>query len=155
MPQKYPSFFLFQVIAVLFLLQTPYAAENAQILKCSRCSMTIENSMKKFSVITPGRVVPAAFDDISCALLFRNGLCAMDTMEFDNTATVYDYYSGESVKMTAAVYVTGSLVKTPMASGIIAFKDKASAEKFLAEQGQGEILLFDALAVLDLKTHNK
>ncbi|MDH4232569.1 MAG: nitrous oxide reductase accessory protein NosL, partial [Nitrospirota bacterium] len=61
----------------------------------------------------------------------------------------------ESIKMTAAVYVTGSLVKTPMASGIIAFKDKASAEKFLAEQGHGEILLFDALAVLDLKTHNK
>ena len=147
MTNKYMPFLLLQIIAALLLLQTARADEHTEIAKCSSCLMKIENAQKKFSVTTPGRIIPADFDDIRCAFLFRNTLCAMDMMEFDSTAMVYDYYTGELTRMTAAVFVVDSRVKTPMDSGIIAFKDKASAERFLAEQGQGKIILFDAAAV--------
>jgi copper chaperone NosL len=153
MRKKYIILVLLQVIAITFFLQSLNANDSSEIVKCSRCLMKIEDSKKKYSVTTPGRVIPVAFDDISCALLFRDELCARDRMEFDYTARVHDYYTEEMLKMTDAVYVIGSPHKTPMDCGVVAFKDRGSAEKFIAEQGKGNIIEFNA--VIEINFHGQ
>jgi hypothetical protein len=155
MAREFGTFIFFLIILAISPLHTSYAEDKAEAVLCTRCQMKIENSAKKFSVSTPGRLIPVVFDDIECAIKFRNELCAMETLEFDNTAIAYDFYTGENVKMADAVYVSRSAVKTPMGSGIIAFKDRASAESFLAGHGQGEIVLLNDVTNMVFKNQVK
>jgi hypothetical protein len=97
---------------------------------------------KKFSVMLPK--VPGmeeqSFNDIGCAVISRNGECATRQGIFDSSARTYDYQSGEELMLDKAYFVMKTDVKTPKDFGILAFKDKAEAEKFSAAHGMGKVV---------------
>ena len=109
---------------------------------CAVCGMKVKKEDKKFSARNIVESLPNSFDDIGCAFMQKKRLCAMDQIEFDNSSIAYDYYTEEEVTMFDAFYVIDSGIKTPMNYDIVAFKDKKSAEKFVAERGKGRIIKF-------------
>ena len=97
---------------------------------------------QKFSVMLPK--VPGMeaqnFNDIGCAVISRNGECATRQGIFDGGALTYDHTSGEQLPVEKAYFVLKTDVKTPKGFGIVAFKDKAEAEKFSAAHGKGKVV---------------
>ncbi|MNJ56249.1 NosL [compost metagenome] len=59
---------------------------------------------------------------------------------------VRDYNDKGWIEVSKATYVYDASIRTPMAYGIVSFKDKASAEAFVTEQGVGQVLSADELA---------
>ncbi len=58
---------------------------------------------------------------------------------------VQEYYTQETIDGTKAYYVLGSDVYGPMGKELIAFKDKASAERFYLDHKAKKILKFDEI----------
>jgi len=120
---------------------------------CTKCSMKFNEAGKKFSVIMPK--VPSmegsSFDDIGCAVVWRNGECAIRQTTFDSNAFTFDYLSGEQVALENAFFVVETGVKTPMSYDIIAFKDKPAAEKQVKTSCKGKIYKLFELVDLPLK----
>jgi nitrous oxide reductase accessory protein NosL len=54
------------------------------------------------------------------------------------------------VPFEKAFYVVGSSVKTPSGYGIIAFKNKSSANKFAKKEG-GKVVKFYEISILEIK----
>lgn len=147
------NYFLRAGLCAALLLALPAspalaAAEAArQAPSCSVCNMAIDESARRFSVIDTKSNDKVAFDDIGCALLWRQEQCASKELSFNSNAAVFDYYSGEPVAIEDAVFVVDSGAKTPMGYGIIAFKDKQSAERFIKETGKGKAVAYGTLPV--------
>lgn len=106
------------------------------------CSSKIDEAGKKFSVVLRyvSGMESQSFNDIGCAVVSRNGECATRQGIFDGGAAAYDYPSGEEVPVEKAYFVLKTDVKTPAGYGIIAFRDKAEAEKFSAGHGKGKVV---------------
>ena len=121
----------------------------AKIADCKKAPSEITGEVRKFSFISTGKT-EAAFTDIGCALVYRKTLCASESVDFDENAVVHDYNTGEAIAFETSFYVADSGVETPAGYGIIAFKDKASAEKFTAA-GKGGILKFYDLTIMEIK----
>lgn len=140
----------------LVLAATSYGialAEEAQAPAASgeiKCSQSMEITDPKFGS-TADVGVPVKFSDLGCAFVFRKTACAMEQMNFDNSATAQDYYTGEQVKMESAAFVMDAKISTPLGYGIAAFKDKASAERYISESGSGKLYTFSELTALNLK----
>ena len=119
---------------------------------CSVCNMKISETGKKFSVVLPNvsGMGPASFCDIGCALISRNSECATRQMTFDSNAIVYDLATGEAVPAEKAFFAYKSSFRTPMGYGIVAFKDKAEAEKFAAEHGKVKVVRWFELVDMKL-----
>jgi copper chaperone NosL len=119
---------------------------------CSVCNMKISEAGKKFSVVLPNvsGMGPASFCDIGCAAMSRNGECATRQMTFDSNAIVYDLATGEQVPAEKAFFAYKSSFRTPMGYGIVAFKDKAEAEKFAAEHGKVKVVRWFELVDMKL-----
>lgn len=132
--------------SLVFLLFLPLVLKDAGSEEIT-CTKTMKITDVKFSVIgsANGEV---SVNDIGCAVIQRNEFCAMEMVEFDNTAEAHDYFTEEAVKLRGSFFVVDSGVKTPLDSGIVAFKNKESAEKFIAEQGRGKVVTFDELVNL-------
>ena len=138
------SAFPFLIVLVLIFMMA--AAGRADDRKkqpvCSVCNMKISEADKKFSVVLPNAegMGPAAYDDIGCAVMSRNGECATRQMTFDSNAVVYDFVTGEAVPAEKAFFAFKSSFRTPMGYGIVAFKDKVQAERFAAEHGRVKVM---------------
>lgn len=142
------SFFLFLWITGTTLGVS--AAEKELPTFCKRCNMHLVAADKKFSVTIAEGIEASAFDDIGCALLWREGECAMRTSAFDSNARVYDYETGEPVVIEQAYFVHGAGLKTPMGYDLAAFKKKEHAEKLKKEKGKGEVITFNEACSLKL-----
>lgn len=139
--------------ALVVLLFLAPVAGPAQESTCRVCNMKITEKYKKFSVVMPkvSGMESSAFDDIGCAIAFRNKECATRQSTFDSNAFTYDYGTGEQIAMEKAFFVAGAGAWTPMGYDIVAFKDKEKAEKFVAEKGKGQVLKLYQLVDLDIK----
>jgi copper chaperone NosL len=140
MLRKHPLFLIIPVLLLATL--TVHAAEQKNTAVCNQCNMKINEADKKFSVSLPsvsGRG-PAAYDDIGCAIVSRNSEYATRQVVFDSNAVVYDYLTVEAIPAEKAFFAFRSNVRTPMGYGIVAFKDKAQAEKFAEEHGKVKVL---------------
>lgn len=115
--------------------------------------MKFTDAGKKFSVIMPR--VPgmegSSFDDIGCAVVWRNGECASRQSTFDSNAFTFDYLTGEQIALENAFFAVETGVKTPMGYDIVAFKDKPAAEKQVKSSGKGRIYKLFELVDLPLK----
>lgn len=118
---------------------------------CKLCDMKIAEKDRKFSAVVMEGMERSAFDDIKCAVTWRNGECAMRQAAFDVNAYVYDYGTGEQVSVEKAFYVADAGVATPMESGIVAFKDAEAAEKFIAQQKKGRVLTYHKIYTMTFK----
>jgi copper chaperone NosL len=130
------------IIPVLVLATLTARAEPKKATVCSQCNMMISEADRKFSAFLPNvsGMGPSSYNDIGCAVASRNSECATRQMTFDSNAVVYDYVTEEAVLAEKAFFVLTSDVRTPMGYGVVAFKDKALAEKFAAEHGKVKVV---------------
>lgn len=148
---KFGSILFILPFALLFVSASVQTAEKPIPTTCKKCDMKISTSERKFSAYVMKGIEPSAFNDLGCAVLWRDGECAMRQEAFDDNGYVYDYKTASPVPAASAFYVTGAGIKTPRGYGILAFKDKGQAETFIAEQEKGEVLSFDEFIMLELK----
>lgn len=142
------------LIIFIFLFTFSVLAEEVKkglVPLCTSCNMPILDKNIKFSVSDTESLQKVMFDDIGCALIWRDQQCATMQDSFDSNATTYDYYTSEPVRLSDAFYVIQSGVNTPMGYSIIAFKNRNRAEGFLKESKKGRILSYQELLQIKLK----
>jgi nitrous oxide reductase accessory protein NosL len=113
--------------------------------------MKIADQDRKYAVYVTEGIEPTAFNDIGCAVIWYNNECAMRQSAFDSHAVAHDFYTEETVPMEKAFYVSGPGIKTPKGYGIVAFRNRAEAEKFAVEQGGGKVVHYNELTTIKLK----
>ncbi len=112
----------------------------------------IPDAKKKYSLFNDEVSKPYAFDDIGCALLWRQKQCISIQMTFDGTARVHDFISAKPIYAKDAFFLKSKGVSTPGGYGIIAFEKREEAEKHLKKLGtEGKVLSFDELLQEELK----
>lgn len=136
---------------LVFLLSHAHAGVKDTSNPCGKSRVPVDSELNKFFIVQTKASTPVAFDDIGCALLWRENQCTAIQMSFDATAQVFDYYTEEALNAKDAFYVQDTKIKTPRGYGIAAFKDRESAEKFISENGKGKILTYDDLLMMGLE----
>lgn len=121
---------------------------NCQSVRDSKISVSPE--LRNLSVRQIGES-PSRFNTMSAALAWRDSQCILHQSAFDRSARVLDYYSGEEIDVKDAFYVAGPRSRESADSGIIAFRDLKSAERFRSENGSGRILTFDELITSEVR----
>lgn len=123
---------------------------NEDVDICAICKMQVKDDAYATQLTTKdGKNYK--FDDIGCMHQWKaeNGT---DNIGMD---FVRDYNDKEWIEYSKATYVYDASLRTPMAYGILNFKDKASAEAFVAEQGVGTIMTAEELASHDWKQNTE
>ncbi len=141
------KYYVLTAVSALLLAIPPASAEE-----CSS-SARIDEAGKRFSVVTNkvSGMEAQSFSDIGCAVVSRNGECATRQGMFDDNALVYDYTTGDQVRADKAYFVLKTGIASPQGYGIVAFKDKAEAEKFSAAHGKGKVVKWFELVDEKLK----
>lgn len=144
--------FLFSVVLIFAMAAAGLADDQKAPNICSVCNMKIDETGKKFSAVLPNAegMGPSAYDDIGCAVRSRNGECATRQTIFDSIAIVYDFVTGDAVPAEKAFFAFKTSFRTPMGYGIVAFRDKAQAEKFAAEHGKAKVVRWFELVDMKL-----
>jgi len=114
------------------------------------CSQSMEITDVRFSA-RADIGVEVLFDDIGCAVIWRNLQCALDQNTFDAKATVRDFNDLSFVLMSEAVYVMNKNLHTPIGFGIAAFRNMSNAKAFKREKGSGKIMSYKEIIRLDLR----
>ncbi|CAM4389427.1 MULTISPECIES: nitrous oxide reductase accessory protein NosL [Paenibacillus] len=131
---------------------TKYAALpiNEDVDICAICKMQVKDDAYATQLTTKDGQ-NYKFDDIGCMNQWKteNGT---DNIGMDY---VRDYNDKEWIEYSKATYVYDASLRTPMAYGILNFKDKPSAEAFIAEQGVGTIMTAEDLASHDWKQNTE
>ena len=114
--------------------------------ECDGAAMN-EDAGGKFAASLPrvSEMAARSFDDIGCAVIARNEECVMRQELFDANAVVRDYLTGEQIVVEKAFFVLRTGVRTPRNFGIVAFKERAEAEKFSASHGKGKVVKWSEL----------
>jgi copper chaperone NosL len=110
---------------------------------CAECNMIISDP--RFAAayaheISPGRYEQLAFDDVGNMLHHASKHPEHQIAGW----YVHDYRTEEWLDATAAYYVVGGAIQTPMGYGIAACADQQEAQKMAAEIG-GEVLTWETL----------
>ncbi len=121
------------------LAYTPEDIHDTDV--CEVCAMAVPNDQHATQIVlTNDRALK--FDDIGCLYKWKeeNGEDEIGA-EF-----VRDFHTEEWIQLKDATFVYDEDIMTPMAYGIISFKNSEDAEAFLEEEGIGEILDINGLA---------
>jgi copper chaperone NosL len=116
-------------------------AINEETDICAICNMQVKDDAFATQLTTKdGKNYK--FDDIGCMNEWKeqNGT---DNIGMDY---VRDYNDKEWIEFNKASYIYDESLRTPMAYGVVSFKDKAAAEAFVKEQGVGTVLSAGDLA---------
>jgi copper chaperone NosL len=116
---------------------------NPEIDVCEICNMSVANENYATEVIsTEGDVYK--FDDIGCMIEFIHKEIALSEEEIGKQY-VRDVETGDWVEIEKAYYVYDRDIWTPMANGVVSFKNKDAAQKYIEKEGKGELLNYDKL----------
>ena len=115
--------------------------------ECAECGMMISEDRCAAALLVNGDEgrVHRVFDDIGCMLDWERA----HPDEPPTARFVHDYDRAEWCEATGAGYLDGSSIRTPMASGLLAFTDRSSAERGREAHG-GRVLSWDALGAARL-----
>jgi copper chaperone NosL len=105
---------------------------------CGHCRMHLARPGFAAKTRDPGGAL-ATYDDLGCLLA---GMAS--TRDETAEAWVEDHHTGELVPLRDAHLVRAERVRTPMGSGVVAFKDAATAETFAGAQG-GQVVSLETL----------
>jgi copper chaperone NosL len=107
---------------------------------CTFCKMTIDQVQYAAEFITKDGFT-RKFDDIGCMIKHS------DKVKKTNIAAYYvmDYANKQWVKGEEAQFVQSEKIETPMNSGIIAFKDKSTADNVASQYGGKVVGLNDLI----------
>jgi hypothetical protein len=131
------------LVFCLLLFPAWSAAAEGQAPPCERLNEKVSGEGRRCSVYAEVGG-PAAFPSIACAVQWRNTeLCAMELTDFDLTALVVDYETGEELEMSKALYVV--VEDTDGSVAVAAFRKKESAEKYKDAAKGGRILDYGGL----------
>jgi hypothetical protein len=136
---------------LLTILTGPSTADDKG---CPPPGFNIKEETKRFSLLVPKSANlgnDQAYDDIGCAVMSRNEECATRQGMFDTAALAYDHFTGAEYPAEKMYFVLKTDVKTPRGFGIVAFGDKAEAEKFSAVHGKGKVIKWFELVDEKLK----
>jgi copper chaperone NosL len=98
---------------------------------CHFCKMTISDKKFGFEIITQkGKVYK--FDDMNCLVNFRKMAEASDEKSAKILAVDYAEGNGNFIDATKATYLRSPDVRTPMASGFVAFSSKEKQQSCCA-----------------------
>ncbi|CAM3889323.1 nitrous oxide reductase accessory protein NosL [Mesobacillus thioparans] len=116
---------------------------NAEIDVCEVCNMGLAHEHYATEVVTADGEV-YKFDDIGCMDEF---LGKEADLQEEKAAKKYvrDVDTGEWIQLENAFHAYHPDFWTPMANGVVSFKDKESAEQYVKEQGKGEVLDYKLL----------
>lgn len=116
-------------------------AINEDVDVCVICNMQVKDDAYATQIVTKeGKSLK--FDDLGCMNEWKTQNGTEDIgMEY-----VRDYNDKEWIEYKKATYVYDASIRTPMAYGLVSFKDKQSAEQFIEEQGVGQLLSSEELA---------
>ena len=146
-----PSIALFTLIMMSTLAGAVFAEDQKPVPTCDSVGISqVPAEFKQFSLVIPAGIEPSSFYDIGCAVKFRDKECASRQDAIDNNAEVHDYSSGEPVKAQDAFFAVGTDVLTPLGHGVVAFKEKAAAEKFASEH-KGRVIKWHQVIELEFK----
>jgi copper chaperone NosL len=116
-------------------------AINENVDVCTICNMQVKDDAYATQIVTKqGKSLK--FDDIGC----MNEWKTKNGSDEIGKEYVRDYNDKAWIGFDEAAYVYDESLRTPMAYGVISFKDTASAEKFVQEQGVGKVLSAKELA---------
>lgn len=118
--------------------------------KFRTCSQNMEITDVRFSS-RADLGIEVIFDDIGCAIIWRNLQGAFDQTAFDSKATARDFNNLSSVLMSRAFYVINKKLRTPIGFGIAAFRDINGAKAFIKAKGSGRLMNYKEIIRLDLK----
>ncbi|MCS7094277.1 MAG: nitrous oxide reductase accessory protein NosL [Thaumarchaeota archaeon] len=119
--------------------------------RCEYCGMVINDSRFSALMLADGRW--RKFDDIGCMLTYLlvgtgkvegEGVLKGLRLNRIEVVYVYDLETREQISSTGAWYVIGAPIRTPMLSGLIAFKDISKASDFALKRG-GKVVSWEAL----------
>jgi len=116
-------------------------AINEDVDVCVICNMQVKDDAYATQIVTKqGKSLK--FDDIGC----MNEWKKQNGSDEIGKEYVRDYNDKAWIGFDEAAYVYDETIRTPMAYGVISFKDTASAEKFVQEQGVGKVISAKELA---------
>ncbi|WP_339225020.1 nitrous oxide reductase accessory protein NosL [Paenibacillus sp. FSL H8-0332] len=116
-------------------------AINEDVDICVVCNMQVKDDAFATQLTTKdGKNYK--FDDIGC----MNEWKTSNGTEQIGMDYVRDYNDKSWIEFSKASYVYDASLRTPMAYGVISFKDKAAAEAFVKEQALGTVLTAGELA---------
>jgi copper chaperone NosL len=111
------------------------AAINEDTDKCAACNMQVKDDGFATQLITEDKRV-FKFDDIGCMFEWKSENSGTEiAIEF-----VRDHGTLEWVKAENAFYVYDPSFQTPMAYGVLSFRDRTAAEAYAAEHGTGVVM---------------
>ncbi|MCM3781435.1 nitrous oxide reductase accessory protein NosL [Neobacillus mesonae] len=114
---------------------------NEEVDVCVICNMQVKDDAFATQLTTKdGKNYK--FDDIGC----MNEWKEQNGTENIGMDFVRDYNDKEWIEFSKATYVYDDSIRTPMAYGIVSFKDEESAEAFISEQGVGTVLTAEDLS---------
>lgn len=108
---------------------------NPETDVCAICAMAVADDRHATQIVlTNHRALK--FDDLGCLFKWieENGEDEV------GAKFVRDYHTLEWVLLEEAVYVFDEKIQTPMAYGVISFKNAEDAQSFIQEHGSGELL---------------
>lgn len=121
-------------------------AINPDVDVCEVCAMAVADDQFATQIVLKNKRA-LKFDDIGCMYRWIN-----ENGEDDIGAKfVRDYHTEEWMAVEEAVFVYDEQIETPMAYGMISFKDVADAEAFIEENGYGKLLTAADLMVHEWK----
>ncbi|QED46781.1 nitrous oxide reductase accessory protein NosL [Cytobacillus dafuensis] len=114
---------------------------NPEIDVCEICNMSIAHENYATEIISSEGDV-FKFDDIGCMVEF---LEKDKSLAKDKVAKqfVRDSETGEWLELKDAFHAFHPEFWTPMANGIVTFKDQERAESYMKEQGKGELYNYE------------
>ncbi len=113
--------------------------------ECALCRMSLSDRRYGAEIVTQkGKVY--FFDDVNCMVRFEEGR-GMDAGEIAGRWVADFVQAGRLIAIEQAVFVHSPALRTPMASQVAAFADRAAAEK-AAVESSGKVLLWKAVREL-------
>jgi len=110
---------------------------------CAECGMIVSEARFAAAIVVeaePGVTEARVFDDIGEMLRHQARQPGLVVRRW----YVHDYVSLDWLDATTATFVRAGGIETPMAFGVVAFRDPARA-RALADEAHGEVLTFDGL----------
>lgn len=137
------SWTAFMVTAVFVIVPFPAQGEGGK--ECGRLETRVTGAGERYAAYAEVEG-PAAFEEIPCAVAWRNTeLCAMELTEFDITARVTDYESGEELVMAEAFFAVPG--KDGKGGKVVAFATRDGARKHVDKAG-GTVVDYTGLTEL-------
>lgn len=139
---KRKGMYLFAILTVMALMLAACGKDkyepqaiNPELDRCATCNMAVNDDPFATQIVTK-EGQSFKFDDIGC----MNEWITENGKDKIGAAYVRDYNTKSWVLYDQAYYVHDASFKTPMAYGIVSFKNEADAKKFIEEQGTGKLM---------------